>query len=168
MKNIKLFAVALAAFSLFSMNTNAQPPQKSGWQEKMMSEKIAFITTELDLSPEEAQVFWPVYNQIAKEQATKQKAVKEAHEALRKAMEEGKESKEIDRLLDGYLAAKQANDQYSKDHADRYRKVLPSGKVAKLYLAEEKFRRMHIRNLGAPKGNGGYGKPHTGKPEARK
>ena len=133
-----------------------------------MSEKIAFITSELDLTPEEAQVFWPVYNQIAKEQAAKQKAVKEAHDALKLATAEGKEAKEIDKLLDEYLSAKQANNQDSQKHAEKYRKVLSSEKVAKLYLAEEKFRRTHIRNLGTPKGNGGHGKPQGGRPEAKR
>ena len=41
MKNFAIMAVlALLSFS----NIQAQP-QKGGWQEKMMSEKIAFITT---------------------------------------------------------------------------------------------------------------------------
>ena len=168
MKNIKLFTVALAAFALFSINSNAQPKEGNNWKERMKSEKIAFITSELDLSPEEAQTFWPVYNQIAKEQEAKQVTVKEAHNALKQAMEEGKDSKEIDRLLDKYLMAKQANNINSKDYADKYRKVLSSEKVAKLYLSEEKFRRMHINNLGAPKGNGGHGKPQGPRPEVRK
>ncbi|MCI6428352.1 MAG: hypothetical protein MR809_05660, partial [Rikenellaceae bacterium] len=30
--------------------------------------------------------------------------------------------------------------------SDGYRKVLPAKKVAKLYVAEENFRRQHIRN----------------------
>ena len=133
-----------------------------------MSEKIAFITSELDLSPEEAQVFWPVYNQVAKDQAVKQKAVKEALNALKQALAEGKDAKEIDKFLDRYLLAKQENNVNSKDIADKYRKVLSSEKVAKLYLSEEKFRRMHIKNLGAPKGNGGHGKPQDGKPSGRR
>ena len=133
-----------------------------------MSEKIAFITSELDLSAEEAQVFWPVYNQIAKDQAVKQKAVKDALNALKQALAEGKDAKEIDKLLDRYLLAKQENNVNSKDIADKYRKVLSSEKVAKLYLSEEKFRRMHIKNLGAPKGNGGHGKPQDGKPSGRR
>lgn len=168
MKNIKLLAVALVAIALFSLNSNAQPKEHNNWKERMMSEKIAFITGELDLSPEEAQVFWPVYNQIAKEQAVKQKAVKDALTALKQALAEGKDSKEIDRLLDKYLMAKQANNVNNTENVDRYRKVLSSEKVAKLYLSEEKFRRMHIRNLGAPKGHGGHGKPQEGKPAVRK
>ena len=37
---------------------------KCEWKEKMMSERVAFLTMEMNLTPEEAQVFWPIYNQI--------------------------------------------------------------------------------------------------------
>jgi Spy/CpxP family protein refolding chaperone len=158
MKNIKLFAVALAAFALLiSINSNGQPKKQHNWHERMMSEKIAFITTELELTQEEAQAFWPVYNQITKEQEEKQLKVKTAHTALKKAIDEAGDAKEIDKLLDEYLAAKQANNTNSKEYADQYRKVLPGEKVAKLYLAEEKFRRMHIRNFKGGKGQGRHG-----------
>ncbi len=35
--------------------------------EKIQSLKIAFITQKLQLTPDEAQKFWPVYNQYDKE-----------------------------------------------------------------------------------------------------
>ena len=176
MKNFGLFAAALAAFALLSINSSAQPNNHQNWQDKMMSEKIAFITSELDLSPGEAQVFWPVYNQIAKEQQASQKAVKEAYIELMKALEnENASDKEIDRLLDKYLEVKEAKKGNSKAEADMYRRVLPSKKVVKLYVAEEKFRRMHIRNLSGPKPQGapgrpqdGQGKPQGGRPEPRR
>lgn len=162
MKNFGLFAAALAAFALLSINSNAQPKNHQNWQDKIMSEKIAFITSELDLSPSEAQVFWPVYNQIAKEQHESQKAVKEAYIALMKGLEdENISDKEIDRLFDKYLAVKEANKGNGKAEADMYRRVLPSKKVVKLYVAEEKFRRVHIRNLSGPR-------PQGGRPETRK
>ena len=50
-----------------------------------------------------------------------------------------------------------------KGEVDKYRKVLPGKKVAKLYVAEEKFRRQHIRNLGGHKPQGHpQGKPQGG------
>ena len=176
MKNFGLFAAALAAFALLSINSNAQPKNHQNWQDKIMSEKIAFITSELDLSPSEAQVFWPVYNQLAKEQHESQKAVKEAYIALMKGLEdENISDKEIDRLFDKYLAVKEANKGNGKAEADMYRRVLPSKKVVKLYVAEEKFRRVHIRNLSGPRPQGapgahqgGEGKPQGGRPEPRK
>ena len=158
MKNFAIMAVlALLSFS----NIQAQP-KKGGWQEKMMSEKIAFITMELQLTPEEAQVFWPVYNQINQKNKEAQKAMNKAYRAMVKALEEGTVSdKELNALLDDYLAAKQAD-------ADQYRKVLPAKKVAKLYVAEENFRRQHIRNFkGGHKGPGGAGCPAQGNGSGR-
>lgn len=160
MKKTALIAVT----ALLCISSIHAQPKKGGWHEKMMKEKIAFITNELSLTPEEAQAFWPVYNQVAEENRTSQKAMMKAYRAMAKALEEGSASEsEINRLLDEYLAALQGHKESGKDDADRYRKVLPGEKVAKLYVAEEKFRRQHIRNF-----KGGHKGPGGGKPGARK
>ena len=160
MKKIRFFAV-VAAFVMISLTSNAQGPKQGNWQDRVMAEKIAFITSALELTPEEAQMFWPVYNQIDAQKKASQKAVKEAYKALTKALEEGTASdKEIDKLLDNYLAAKQAQKEIGKGDAAKFRKVLSSQKVAKLYIAEENFRRHHIRSMKGPQGpKGGNGKP---------
>ena len=149
MKHFKLLAtIAALAMTVSSFNSNAQPPQKSNWQDKVMAEKIAFITIELQLTPEEAQVFWPVYNKIDTEKKLSQKAVNEAYKALTKALKEDSVSeKEINTLLDNYLTAKEAHKDMGKDNVKEFRKVLSGTKVAKLYVAEEDFRRNHIRNF---------------------
>ena len=75
MKTRRLFA-AIAALTLIVHNSSAQSKcGKCEWQERMQSEKIAFITAELDLTPEEAQTFWPVYNQIEQKKHQSQMAV---------------------------------------------------------------------------------------------
>lgn len=165
----------MAVIALLSITNIQAQSKKSEWQEKVMSEKIAFITTELELTPEEAQVFWPVYNQVTKENNESHKAMMAAYRAMTKALEEGTASdKEIGQLLDEYLAAKQKNNNAGNDDVEKYRKVLPAKKVAKLYIAEENFRRHHIRNFksghkGLGVGNGS-GRPVQGggKPGARK
>ena len=168
MKSLKIFAAALAAFALLSITNVDAQSKKEGWQDKMKSEKIGFITVELNLTPEEAQVFWPVYNDIANTKAELQKQVKESYKALLKALnEEGATDQEINKLLDNYLAAKQAVQEASKGDVAKYRKVLTAKKVAKLYIAEEKFRRQNIRNLGGQKPQGSpqgkpQGAPHGG------
>lgn len=158
MRTFRLFAV-MTALALFSIAAAAQP--KENWQDRIKSEKIAFITAELDLTPEEAQVFWPVYNQIEKKANESQQAVRASYRVLLEALKsETASDKEIDKLLDDYLAAKLAQKNLGKDDVAKYRKVLPSKKVAKLYVAEEKFRRHHIRSF-----NGCHpvqgGKPHA-------
>ena len=54
----------------FSLGAQA-PSQKGNHQqmkERLQAEHIAFLTEKLELTPEEAQVFWPVYNKAKAEQ----------------------------------------------------------------------------------------------------
>ena len=62
----KTIAIIAAAMAFMCININAFANQRceEDWKERIMSEKIAFLTVEVGLTPEEAQVFWPVYNQV--------------------------------------------------------------------------------------------------------
>ena len=125
----------------------ADAGNRCDWKEKMMSERIAFLTLEMNLTPEEAQVFWPVYNQINGEKDEAIHNVFKAYKALEEAIKAERSEKEISKLLDSYLSAKAAQSEFEKKADEQFRKVLPVSKVAKLYLGEEKFRRQHIRKL---------------------
>lgn len=127
----------------------AQAQQKfdDSWKERVMSEKIAFLTVELNITPEEAQTFWPVYNKVEKELDQARFEVMKSYKALADAVEANKPSKEISVLLDKYLQAKIAQDKLDSATANTYKTVLPVEKVAKLYVAEEKFRRQYITKL---------------------
>ena len=145
-KTIAIIAATMALMCI-SINSFAHKRCEEDWKEKIMSEKIAFLTIEVGLTPEEAQTFWPVYNQV---EQGKDEAIKKsihAYRELNKAVEEGKSTKEISALLDNYLAAQKNLREYENGIADKYKSVLPADKVAKLYVAEEKFRRQQIRNL---------------------
>ncbi|HVK49362.1 MAG TPA: hypothetical protein VM488_15990, partial [Pseudobacter sp.] len=54
----------LAAFFVITFSANAQEERKTQREPgaKIEALKIAFFTRKLDLSTEEAQKFWPVYN----------------------------------------------------------------------------------------------------------
>ena len=99
------------------------------------------------LTPEEAQAFWPVYNQVETEKDEAMFAMIRAHKEMSKAIEEKKNEKEISALLDTYLEAQKKLNDIENGIAARYKAVLPVEKVAKLYAAEEKFRRQQIRKL---------------------
>lgn len=137
------------------MSVSAQAHRGEEWKEKMKAEKIAFLTLEVGLSPEEAQAFWPVYNQVEKERDEAMFAMIRAYKELSKAIEEKKSEREISSLLDIYLEAQKKLNDIENGIAARYKAVLPVEKVAKLYVAEEKFRRQQIRRLH----HGGDGKP---------
>lgn len=140
--------LALCAMMLIGAGA-AQAQQKfdDSWKDRVMSEKIAFLTVELNITPEEAQTFWPVYNKVEKELDQARFEVMKSYKALADAIDANKSSKEISVLLDKYLQAKTTQDELDSATANTYKTVLPVEKVAKLYVAEEKFRRQYITKL---------------------
>ena len=82
-KFIALTTCLLTAVFLFAQPQKQQDNRRQKEWERLQSEKIAFITAELDLTPEEAQVFWPVYNQCWKEVHAANKAMREAFSEFR-------------------------------------------------------------------------------------
>lgn len=132
-----------------SISLHAQPPKDNdkGWKERIMSEKIAFLTTEADITPEEAQKFWPVYNQIWEERWQSRHEVMDCFRKLDTAIKDKKSSKEISALLDLYLAKIDQMNEKDRKAAERFKQILPTEKVAKIYVSEEKFRRQQIHKL---------------------
>ena len=67
MKFLKTFFTTLLLLTFLIVNVNAQGRRgKQDW-DKFRAEKISFLTEKLELTPEEAQKFWPVYNLFEKE-----------------------------------------------------------------------------------------------------
>lgn len=149
MKN-RLFstiALLLAVVWFICPSTDAQPRPQENWKEKMESVKIAFLTTEIGLTPTEAQNFWPIYNSVSEELDKVMYSTFSSYMELEKAINENKSDKEVSKCLERYLAAMASQDEIRQESVDKYKKILPDRKVAKIFVAEEKFRRQHIRML---------------------
>jgi hypothetical protein len=140
--------IICSAILVSTLSMSAQGPKDGGkdWRERIMSEKIAYLTNAVGLTPEEAQAFWPVYNQTWDERGKAQFAVMKAYRELEKATDENR-TKDIPALLDAYLEAIRNRNRTDEKCEAQFRKVLPIEKVAKLYIGEERFRRQQIHNL---------------------
>lgn len=149
MKKIIYIVTASVLILTSAISAFAEERFQDNWKEKIMSEKIAFLTMEMGITPEEAQVFWPVYNQVDKERDEAIRSVFRSYKAVEDAVAAGKSEKELSKLLEDYLAALKAQSEVEQKAHKDYAKVLPVEKLAKLYVAEEKFRRQHIRRLHA-------------------
>ncbi|OZA24427.1 MAG: hypothetical protein B7X86_08430 [Sphingobacteriales bacterium 17-39-43] len=57
----------LGIIMCLTMNTGLMSQDRRGHYERIEAIKVAFITKKLDLTTEEAQKFWPVYNNYQKE-----------------------------------------------------------------------------------------------------
>ena len=147
-----LCALALFAVGAFAQgNQGPQGPRRggdNGWRERVRSEKVAFLTQEIDLTESEAQVFWPIYNEIQKAQRESFEATQKAYMAMEKGVQEKKSGKEMEKLVHAYIDAKDKNDGIETKYMNKLLKSLPAEKVARYYLAEEKFRHQQIGRLG--------------------
>lgn len=147
--------IALSALLLcICISAPAHQKTKEDWKKKVESEKIAFLTMETGMTPEEAQAFWPVYNKIGKEREEAMFETFRAYKELDQALDADKPVNEIEVLLEKYTKAQEKQRQIDNRLVSEYKKVLPVDKVAKLVIGEEKFRRQHIRKL-----HGGGDKP---------
>ena len=62
MRYIKSFIVFISVMAFFNSLSAQETESKSDTENIIKSQKIAFFTDKIGLSPEEAQVFWPIYN----------------------------------------------------------------------------------------------------------
>jgi len=142
MKNVKYNLIALLFFSTLFASAQDKRPVR----ENIEAMKIGFITDRLSLSPEEAQKFWPVYNQYTEEldkmRASRRTSMKEAKEN----MDEMTES-EAEKFVDNEMLLRQEELDIQKKYHPQFKKVLSAKKVAKLYRSEEDFKRRLLEML---------------------
>ncbi len=132
-----IFSV-LSTNSVFAQKQESQDTKFS--KENIESMKIAFFTKELNLSCEEAEKFWPVYNLCEKERWKARNTTINSMRELSKAIkEEGKKDDEIKIITEKYYNNLLKETELSKEHYLKYLKVLPTKKAAMVRIVEEKF-----------------------------
>lgn len=141
-----LITAVLTLMTVF-MTANAQNKGKKDWQDRWKAEKIAFLTDAIDLTSAEAERFWPVYNKCECEKNRCFKMSMEAYKTLDEAIRNGKSDSEVRALLDKYIEALECGKNIDRKYVAEYRAILSDKKVAKLYVAEESFRRQQIHRL---------------------
>lgn len=139
----KYFIVAVLA--LFSLaRTAVFAHQEGDWREKMRAERVAFLTTAMELTPAEAEKFWPVYNSMEAERRASFGKVMRAYKALSDGVAAGKTDKELEVLVNDYTTANKNSHSIEAKYTPQLIKILSVSKVAKLFVAEEEFRRQQI------------------------
>ena len=133
-----IYLVAIAA--TISLNVMAQKG------ERLEAMKIGFITERLNLSSDEAKVFWPIYNKFTDDmkklrQSSKGKISEEM--ADMPAMTDA----EADKVLNDMVNFKIQEADLVKKYASEFKKVLPVKKVVLLFKAENDFKRELLKKL---------------------
>ncbi|MFH2141834.1 MAG: hypothetical protein ABIJ97_05395 [Bacteroidota bacterium] len=117
-----------------------------GKHEKIKAEKVAFITNRLNLTVDEAQKFWPLYNEME----GKMQAIKDLHKCNKTDLS-NKASEMTDKEMDETITAIMDNKvkiaQIEQEYFIKFKKVLPIKKVWELHAAEKDFMHDLLKKL---------------------
>lgn len=139
-KKVVILVLTVFLFlSVFSQNFNPE------MRERIKSEEIAFITQKLNLSPEEAEKFWPVYNKYENKFIEIYKKRKDIHRKF-KDLDTMKES-DVENNINELIALDQQELDLKKARYAELKNILSIKKIAKLSFAESQFKRMLLMRL---------------------
>lgn len=119
--------------------------------EKYQAQKVAYITTALDLTAEEAAAFWPIYNEHEKKRDELSDSMRDYRSAMLEREDEITEEEAL-QALD--FIQKHMGDMHEleQEYQKRFLEVIPAKKVLLLMKAEKDFRRNLLRKLGEKRG----------------
>ena len=153
-----MFRLALSSILCFFvlLQTGAQerrPPERrlmihnNGMgSEQMQVERIAYFTEQMGLTPEEAQLFWPIYNEMDNKRTA---LFEERALIIKKFMDESNSlnDKQINEQLNRLTAIQKLETALPVEYDAKFRKVLPARKVMNLYVAEMGFRKYLLQRM---------------------
>lgn len=138
-----LIGSMIASPIVYGQKTEAEKKEECDKVDKL---KIAYITTELALTTEEAEKFWPIYNECE----TKIKELRKANREIQKNLSQSYDSisnedarKKMATLFDNdtkELAIK-------KEYAEKFSKLLGDKRALKLLSLEHEFKRELLEAL---------------------
>jgi hypothetical protein len=111
--------------------------------QKIQNAKIAFITEKLNLTSDQAQRFWPVYNQYDAERL----ALKEKSHTLRTSNFDAMSEAELRTALNNRFSWRQEELDLDKFYMDKFLKVISVRQLATLYRSEREFMRVLLKKL---------------------
>lgn len=158
--------LALAGALLLAAGSQAQA-QAQGPRQQLRAAKaerlsqldnarIAFFTSRLSLTQDQAQRFWPVYNEFI----ARRRELNRSGRPLKREQIEALTDQQIRDNLTQTYATRQQELNLEKDYFDKFQKVLSLRQVAQLLAAERDFTREVIRRVA-----GGPGAPALGATE---
>jgi polysaccharide pyruvyl transferase WcaK-like protein len=124
----------------------AQRPGKEDRREKVDALKVGFITKKLDLSSEEAQKFWPVYNKFQDDLEKNRSSLKTLHLDHYGKIDQLTQA-ESEKVLQEMHQIRSKEVEISQQYTAEFKKILPIQKVVKLHVAEHEFKRELLRQL---------------------
>ena len=140
MKKGLIILIVLAQLPL--IRSAAQNPNL----EKLNAYKIAFFTRRLNLTSQEAEKFWPVYNEFQ----DKRNAIQIERQTLNRNFNQNElnmTEKELIDAGDKHVALLVQEASLAQEYHKKFREILSPAKVIRLYQAENQYRLQLLNEL---------------------
>jgi hypothetical protein len=136
-KSFYIFIILFFAF-LSNAQTNAK-------RDKIDELRVSFITAKVNLTSQEAQQFWPLYNELNDKLDVLKKTYRINY--IKNFNADIISDKEAEALLAAELILKQKELDLNKEYYEKYKKILPIKKIALIKMAENDFKKELIKNI---------------------
>lgn len=147
-----ILSLTICLFSIYGYSqkpTEAQPTKR----DKIEQLKIAFITKELDLTTDEAEKFWPAYNEMTTALKKEKKARRTKSNELKTKFEMLSDA-EIQKKATEILDSQIAEAKLKKEHTEKIAKIIGYKKTVQLLNVEQRFKKELLNKLNERQGKG--------------
>lgn len=145
MKNILyILLMVCAASTVVAQEGDETQPTQSAAKEKIKAARIGFITQRLGLTPEQAEKFWPIYNEFTEKRSELRKPLKDAERSIDPKTADPKQNQA---LVDLGLKVKQDELTLEKEYSGKLMNVITAQQMLNLHQAERDFRNIIINML---------------------
>ncbi|MFN4299990.1 MAG: hypothetical protein ACK4EX_09735 [Thermaurantimonas sp.] len=141
---ISLTLLVISALSLSAQHDKIHHKART----RIENMRIAIITSRLDLTPEESEKFWPLYNEYRKKiDKLHQDRIELIDGKIQSDSINAISDNEAERVLNSIF---KINDEYARlqnEYYKRFQKLLGSRRALELYRSEVQFRRAIVKEL---------------------
>ncbi|MBT3241576.1 MAG: hypothetical protein HN352_00395 [Bacteroidetes bacterium] len=141
----KIILILVIAVVPMMLSAQRQGRMFDDYFEKFKADRVSYLTDKLDLSVEEAEKFWPVYNeyQAKKEKLMEWRRESRGYGGRRDSLSVAEMETRMDQQILSELKVAELAAKYHKE----FKKLLPVEKVFQLYHAERDFMSLMMRKL---------------------
>lgn len=141
-----LFLLVLTFGQISFSPLMAQGKEDDSSLDRLKSQKVAFLTERIGLSEKDAQLFWPLYNEMSEKMDKlwdeKKKNINKLYHSKEPLSEAEKEV-----VLDEYVDYNLKKAKLEKEYHEKFKKILTIDQIIKYYGAEHEFKKKMLHQL---------------------
>jgi hypothetical protein len=146
MQKTTFVLILLISVPAMLLNAQGRRERSAETQEKFKSMKVAYFTEELEFTSQEAEKFWPVYNEHEKNKSELYRERRKLLQSFTTDIETISDEKAED-MLEQHLDFQKKDLQLDTEFYAKIKEVLPPKKIMKLHITEVGFREYMLKRL---------------------